>query len=300
MKYRFSRVGLAKLCGWFGVTRQAYYQQSWRDICVQVEEDLVLQEVLAIRKCHRFMGTRKLCAMLEPFMLANGIKMGRDALFSLLADNNLLVRKRKRRVPTTQSHHWLKKHKNLLKDLTLTHPNMAWVSDITYWKISEHKYYYISLVTDAYSKKIVGYHVENTLESIETIQALQMALGGLDKHVQGLIHHSDRGVQYCHKDYVHLLLANGIGVSMTEHGDPLENAVAERVNGILKQEYLANVVIQNIQDAKLVLTNAVALYNQQRPHLSLGNFTPEYVHEHKIPVHRNWKNYYQKPQTVNT
>ena len=127
-----------------------------------------------------------------------------------------------------------------------------------------------------------------------------MALGGLDKHVRGLIHHSDRGVQYCHKDYVHLLLANGIGVSMTEHGDPLKNAVAERVNGILKQEYLANVVIQNLQDAKLTLTNAVALYNQQRPHLSLGNFTPEYVHEHKIPVHRNWKNYYQKPQTVNT
>ncbi len=218
MKTTFSHIGLAKLCGWFGITRQAYYQNSWKAVDVSIEEDLVLNEVKKIRKNHGRMGTRKLYDKLEPFMIEHQIKMGRDALFDLLSANHMLVRKRKRKVQTTQSYHWLRKYPNLIKNFTPTAPNQLWVSDITYWQIEEG-YVYISFITDAYSHKIVGFHVAETLESVETIKALNMALSGLlsGKRYQ-LIHHSDRGVQYCHHKYVKLLKDNDIKISMTENG----------------------------------------------------------------------------------
>jgi putative transposase len=156
--------------------------------------------------------------------------MGRDALFDLLADNGLLVKKRHRRFITTFSNHWLRKWPNIIRDIAFVRVNQVWASDITYWRVGE-KHLYISLITDVYSHKIVGYHVAETLESIETIKALQMALKYLPNPLKSpLIHHSDRGVQYCCDIYVKLLQENNIGISMTENGDPLENAVAERIN----------------------------------------------------------------------
>ena len=134
MKSNFPHIGLAKLCGWFGVTRQAYYQNGWKGIEISIEEDLILKEVLKIRKDHKRMGTRKLYEKLHPFMQEFQIKMGRDSLFDLLSSNNLLVRKRKRRIHTTQSFHWLRKYSNLIRDFVPTGPNQLWVSDITYWK----------------------------------------------------------------------------------------------------------------------------------------------------------------------
>ena len=228
--------------------------------------------------------------------------MGRDALFYLLSANHLLVRKRKRRIQTTQSFHWLRKYPNLIREFTPTAPNQLWVSDITYWKI-ETGYVYISFITDAYSHKIVGCHVAETLESVETIQALKMALSGLlkepESHFQ-LIHHSDRGVQYCHHKYVKLLQDYYIKISMTESGDPLENAVAERVNGIIKEEYLQYYTVKNIKEAKKVLDFVVKLYNEDRPHNSIGNLLPSQVHEEKIKTEKLWKNYYKKnPIIVN-
>ncbi len=301
MKTKFSHIGLAKLCGWFGITRQAYYQNSWKAIDVSTEEELVLKEVQNIRKKHQRMGTRKLYEKLHPFMLEHHIKMGRDSLFNLLSSNQMLVRKRKRRVSTTQSFHWLRKYPNLIRDFTPTAPNQLWVSDITYWKIKE-SFIYISFITDVYSHKIVGFHVAETLETVETIKALKKALSDLrsESHSQ-LVHHSDRGVQYCSHKYVKLLQDNDIKISMTESGDPLENAVAERINGIIKEEYLQDYMVRNIKEAKQVLKFVVGLYNEERPHNSISNLVPNQVHENKnIKTERLWKNYYKKnPIIVN-
>ena len=301
MKTTFSHIGLAKICGWFGVTRQAYYQNSWKAIDVSTEEELVLKEVQKIRKNHQRMGTRKLYEKLHPFMLEHHIKMGRDSLFNLLSSNQMLVRKRKRRVSTTQSFHWLRKYPNLIRDFIPTASNQLWVSDITYWKIKE-SFIYISFITDVYSHKIVGFHVAETLETVETIKALKKALSDLrsESHYQ-LVHHSDRGVQYCSHKYVKLLQDNDIKISMTESGDPLENAVAERVNGIIKEEYLQDYMVRNIKEAKQVLKFVVGLYNEERPHNSISNLVPNTVHENKnIKTERLWKNYYKKnPIIVN-
>ena len=300
MKKKYFHIGLAKLCGWFGITRQAYYQNSWKALNVSIEEELVLNEVKRIRKRHSRMGTRKLYEMLQEFLLEHQIKMGRDALFDLLSANNMLVRKRKRRVQTTQSFHWLRKYPNLIRDFTPTAPNQLWVSDITYWKIND-SYVYISFITDAYSHKIVGYHVADTLESVETIKALKMALSGLNKEPEShlkLVHHSDRGVQYCHHEYVRSLQENGIKISMTENGDPLENAIAERLNGIVKDEYLKDFEVKNITQAKKVLSYVVQLYNEERPHNSTSNLTPDNVHKNNMEVKKLWKNYYKKNTTI--
>ena len=302
MKSNFPHIGLAKLCGWFGVTRQAYYQNGWKGIEISIEEDLILKEVLKIRKDHKRMGTRKLYEKLHPFMQEFQIKMGRDSLFDLLSSNNLLVRKRKRRIHTTQSFHWLRKYSNLIRDFVPTGPNQLWVSDITYWKI-QRGHLFISFITDAYSHKIVGYQVAETLEAIESVQALKMALSGLSEEPDGhfqLIHHSDRGVQYCSNEYVKLLQDKNIKISMTENGDPLENALAERVNGILKDEYLNESRVTSIEEARKVLTRSVILYNEDRPHMSIGNKYPSLVHEKMIQTERLWKNYYKKnPIIVN-
>lgn len=296
MKMDYTHVGLARLCAWFGVTRQAYYQHFWSMTDHVIEEDLIVQEVLQIRKNHRWMGGRKLYEKLYPFMLEHQIKMGRDAFFDLLSYHGLLIRRRKRRIVTTNSSHWLRKYPNLIRDFVPTAPNQLWVSDITYWKIN-NKDVYINLITDAYSRYIVGYHGAPTLEAIESIKALKMALKTTkNNQPESLIHHSDRGVQYCSSDYVKLLQDNGIEISMTENGDPLENAIAERINGIIKNEYLIDYSIDNIGNAQQLLKKAVELYNYDRPHMSIGNLTPAHVYYSKttLKTERLWKNYYNK------
>ncbi len=255
-----------------------------------------------IRQKHKRMGTRKLYELLEPFMLEHSIKIGRDALFDLLAANQMLVRKRKRRIQTTYSSHWLRKYSNLIKDFTPGNIEQLWVSDITYWKINTEIYLYISLITDAYSRKIVGYNVAETMEAVESIKALQMAFASLsgDAAPLQLIHHSDRGLQYCSNKYVKLLQDKGISISMTENGDPLENAIAERINGILKEEYLDHYETNNLEDAKKHLKYAIDLYNNERPHMSISNLTPNKLHKNlKINHNRLWKNYYRKLNNFN-
>lgn len=246
------------------------------------------------------MGTRKLYEILQPFMIKHGIKMGRDGLFDLLAANGLLVKKRKRKVQTTYSNHWLRKYPNLIRDFIPKAINQLWVSDITYWKITTGEHLYISLITDAYSRKIIGYHVAQTMEAIQSIEALQMALAALSGAAVPLqlTHHSDRGIQYCSSKYVKLLQDNGIKISMTENGDPLENAIAERVNGIIKEEYLSNYQTDHLPEAKRQLQKAISLYNNDRPHMSISNLTPNKLHNNqKINPQRLWKNYFKKLST---
>ena len=301
MKESCENVGTGKLCIWFGISRQAYYQHEWRQSEEIFQYSLVLEEIKNIRQRHHRMGVRKLQELLRPFMQEHRIQMGRDALFDLLSTHGLLVRNRKRHIRTTHSHHWLKKYPNLIIDFIPSMPNQLWVSDITYWKIG-NIWFYISFITDAYSRKIVGYHLSENLNAEQTIKALNMALFDLNKHsksLEQLIHHSDRGVQYCSSSYVNQLKKKNINISMTQSGDPLENAMAERVNGIIKDEYLFNYQCNNIKDARKQLAMAVSLYNKERPHSSIGNLTPEFVHNHfnqieKEKIKKLWKNYYTK------
>ncbi len=254
-----------------------------------------------IRKEHPELGTRKIYDMLQPCLIDHGIKMGRDALFDLMAANSLLVRKRKRKIQTTFSNHWLRKYPNLIREFIPKGINQLWVSDITYWKIRTGEHLYISLITDAYSRKIVGYNVAETMEAIKSVEALQMALAAFEGAARPLqlTHHSDRGIQYCSGKYVKLLQDNEIKISMTENGDPLENAIAERVNGILKGEYLTHYQTHTLQEAKMQLQKAITLYNEARPHMSISNLTPNQVHKNENVNHKRlWKNYYKKPSIL--
>lgn len=300
MKNNHPKIGLGKFCRLLGVTRQAYYQHFWHQEQYVIEDELIVSEVMKIRKNHRHIGGRKLYELLQPFLIEHQIKMGRDRLFDVLSANYLLVKRRKKQTITTNSYHRFKKYPNLIRNFIPTEPNQLWVSDITYWKIATG-FVYISFITDAYSRKIVGSHVAQTMEAVETMEALKIAISDLrkgpDYHFQ-LTHHSDRGMQYCSDKYVKLLESNNIGISMTENGDPLENAIAERVNGIIKEEYLNDYQVDNLEEAKELLEAVIKLYNNERPHMSIGNLTPNQVHQNNIKTEKLWKNYYVKSHII--
>lgn len=228
--------------------------------------------------------------MLEDFMKEHKIKMGRDALFDLLREHNLLIRKRRRTVQTTFSRHWYKKYPNLIKQFEPLAANLLWVSDITYICL-ENGFAYLSLITDAYSRKIVGFYLSETLENTGCIYALKMAISACTD-CSSLIHHSDRGVQYCSIAYVDLLTDNHIKLSMTEQGDPLENAIAERLNGILKEELLQQ-KYPDFKTAKIDVAKAITIYNTLRPHSSCNMLTPHRAHTQTGTLKRHWKNYYK-------
>jgi putative transposase len=283
------------LCLLLGYTRQAFYGYQRYQLKEAFEAELVVQEVLKHRALHPRIGTRKLIVLLQYFTKQHKINLGRDALFELLRQHNLLIRKRKRKVQTTFSKHWLKKYSNLIRKFTPLASNLLWVSDITYIVVAD-QYAYLSLITDAYSRKIIGFYLSKTLEAIGCINALQMAMK-TTKIFEELIHHSDRGVQYCSHGYVTLLQANNIKISMTENGDPLENAIAERVNGILKEEYL-QVQYDCFEDAQKSIASTVTIYNSLRPHSSCDMKTPNEAHVTKGVLKRKWKNYYNKKEVV--
>ena len=227
---------------------------------------------------------------METFLLNHQIKIGRDALFELLANNNLLVKRRKKRAITTNSFHLLRRYPNLIKGVVACRPNQIWVSDMTYWKINSG-FIYLSLITDVFSHKIVGYKLSDKLEAIHALEALQNAL--TKEKPSNLIHHSDRGYQYCWWNYVKFLKDNNVSISMTENSDPLENALAERVNGIIKEEYLECYEVENIDQALKIVELSIELYNMERPHMSIENHTPFEVHSQSLQTNKVWKNYYK-------
>lgn len=218
---------------------------------------------------------------------------GRDAFIELLRQNELMVKIRRRKhYKTTDSNHHYRKYPNLIRDVEPSRPNEIWVSDITYIE-TEEGVCYLSLITDAYSHKIVGWAVGPTLETLYPLEALRMALSGIDKDsARGLIHHSDRGCQYCSDAYVTELKRWGMLISMTQSGDPLENAVAERANGILKSEWLNKMTIATREDCKRQLERIITFYNTERPHMSIGWQTPAVAHEQIGNQLRCWKNRY--------
>ena len=227
-----------------------------------------------------------------------GCMPGRDAFIEILRKHGLMVHiRRRRRYKTTNSNHHYRKYENLVKEVVPYGPNEIWVSDITYVE-TEEGVCYLSLITDAYSHKIVGWSLGPTLETAYPLKALRMALSGIDAGTaRGLIHHSDRGSQYCSDAYVSELRKWGIRISMTQSGDPLENAVAERANGILKSEWLYKMSIPDRATCKAELARIIDFYNTQRPHMSIGWQTPENVHAQSGEQRRCWRNYY-RPQPV--
>jgi transposase InsO family protein len=273
-----------------GYSRQAYYQHINIQAQEALQEDLLLQEVLRIRKSQKRIGTRKLLVMMNFFMQQHGINIGRDAFFEILRKQGLLVRKRKRSKPqTTFSSHWMRKYQNLITSFIPRAPNQLWVCDITYIHIGDG-FAYLSLITDAYSHKIVGFCLWENLSAKGCILALKVALVN-NPGCEQLIHHSDRGLQYCSHDYVGLLALNGISISMTQNGDPLENALAERVNGILKDELL-EVCYGSFEQAQIEVAAAISIYNHERPHSSVDMLTPIMAHTKSGELKKHWKNYY--------
>jgi putative transposase len=269
-------ISLRRLCLRCGMSRQNYYARRRQRHRRQLDAELVVALVQAERRRHPRLGGRKLLFLLRAELTATGVRLGRDRFFALLRSQGLLVERKRVWPKTTNSRHGLPVFRNLVKDLEVTAPDQVWVSDLTYLR-TEEGFLYAALITDQYSRKIVGRHLGDTLESIGCQQALAMALKSLpaDRYP---IHHSDRGCQYCCYDYVELLKRRGLSISMTEALHCYENALAERVNGILKQEYELDVTFRTKQQARYAFQQAVELYNQWRPHLSLDYRTPEEVH----------------------
>lgn len=220
---------------------------------------------MSIRRDMPRLGTRKLYYLLKESFRRDGIAIGRDRLFDLLRQEGLLIIKKKKHTRTTDSRHWMRKYPNLIKGMNLKYPEQLWVADITYLSIID-RYCYLHLITDAYSKVIMGYCVSETLAASETLKALQMALKNR-KYEGSLIHHSDRGLQYCSACYVKTLEQKGIAISMTEDGSPYDNAIAERVNGILKDEYGLDEQFTDPVQLELQVRQSIDSYNNSRPHV---------------------------------
>ena len=292
------KISVETICALFGKTRQAYYQRLSYSYQENAEESIVLDLIAELRREMGKMGGRKLWHEINRVYPG---AISRDKLFDILDRYHLKVNCRKRAVRTTWSASWLHQFPNLVKDMVLTASNQVWVSDITYIETASG-FVYLHLVTDAYSKKIMGWCLSPSLHAEATIRALQMAIRAAGCDLTGLIHHSDRGCQYCCEKYVKLLQDNGVLISMTQDGDPRDNAIAERVNGILKTEWLYGDHFKGFPDAYVRVAQVINLYNNKRPHLSLNYQTPAQAYLETGAQVRVWKNYYKsnKPEEVAT
>jgi len=267
---------LSRACRLLGITRQAVYQREQRTEQRVTELAPIQGMVMELRRFMPRLGGRKLYFLLKPAFAARGIKVGRDGFFDYLREHRLLVQPVKRYTKTTHSTHWMRKHPNRLEGAEVNQVEQAFVSDITYVETGEGVHY-LSLVTDVYSRKIMGYEVSDDLRAESVVKALRLA-ARQRKTRRPLIHHSDRGLQYCSAIYQQELNQHGMTPSMTDGHDCYQNALAERVNGILKQEFLLY-KCRTLKDLKELVRESVDIYNCLRPHLSLGMKTPEQVHE---------------------
>jgi transposase InsO family protein len=228
-------------------------------------------------------GTRKVYYLIKEDLREQGLKLGRDKLFELMRLYGLQIKPRRRYIQTTMSKHWLRKWPNRINGKTMDHPDEVWVSDITYIK-TEQGNCYLNMITDAYSRKIMGYAVEDNMETESMIKALKMAIVQRNNPYVSTIHHSDRGMQYCSKEYALLTAKNNIALSMTQNGDPYENALAERMNRTIKEEFGMDRKMKSKQQVKQLVEESIFLYNHKRPHLALQMKTPDQVYNTKIPA----------------
>jgi transposase InsO family protein len=270
----------------FGVDRQVYYRKKRSK---QKRKDIAFQVIELVREIRQQMpriGTRKLYYLLERKL--ESLSVGRDRLFRILKANHLLIIPKRSYRITTNSHHRFRKHKNLIEQLAITRPEQVWVSDITYLGNRQNPRY-LSLVTDAYSKLIVGYNVSENLNTESCIRALQKAVQGRRYTRKTLIHHSDKGIQYCSNEYQKILSENDLQCSMTESYDPYQNAVAERVNGILKQEFMIDEYKVELPEIAQIVKESIDIYNNKRPHYSSYMLTPRQMHNQQKMKIRTYK-----------
>ena len=294
MHERYSKVGIRLLCLQFGKTRHAYYDRLWSEEEWERTKTAVLGIVAVVRKRQPRLGTRKLYHKIEGSLANNGLKVGRDTLHALLVEAGMAVRvKRRHRPRTTDSSHGFQLYPNLIKGVVPTRPNQQWVSDITYLSLPGC-FCFLSLVTDAYSHMIVGFNLSLLMTADQTIVALEMALDGLPEGVIDLTHHSDRGTQYACHAHTAILIARGIHISMTEDSDPRDNGIAERVNGILKDEHGLEVRFGSLAEAWEKVREAISIYNFERPHGSIDYLTPAEAHAMSGPIPKRWKYWHQR------
>jgi transposase InsO family protein len=268
------------ICNGFNLHRDAYYKFLKRNGKRILIEKQVVELVKKERDIQPRVGTRKLHKELHKSFIKNGLKVGESRLFDILRTNNMLVKPKKLSCRTTDSYHRFYKYKNLIKDKKVTAPNQVWVSDITYIRTVKG-FCYLALITDLYSRKIVGYDISDSLELMGCMRAFKMAVRQA-RPAPGLIHHSDRGIQYCSNLYVAELNKRHFKISMTEENHCYENAVAERVNGILKDEFYLDQCFFNLLSAKKATKSAIDIYNYKRLHLSLAFQTPNRVFENAV------------------
>lgn len=269
------KASVQEVCACFELTRDAYYKFFKRKQKQEAVTKKVLKLVKEERKYQPRVGTRKLYSALHDSFEFENLKVGRDKLFDILKHNKMLVKRKKASCKTTDSYHRFHKYCNLIKDMKVTAPNQVWVSDITYIRTIKG-FCYLALITDMYSRKIVGYDISDSLELAGCLRALKKALWQA-KPAAGLTHHSDRGIQYCSNQYVEALKKKGVKISMTEENHCYENAMAERVNGILKDEFYLDQCFSSTHHARIAAENAIHIYNNKRLHVSLGYKTPNYV-----------------------
>lgn len=245
----------------------------------------MIKLVQPIRHEQPFLGTEKIYDLIKTNLDTMNIKTGRCKLNSILKEYGMLARKRNKKVFTTNSHHRFRKYPNLIKEVEIEKPEQVWVADITYIK-TDQGFNYLHLITDAYSKRIVGFELSDNLKAESTVSALKMALKQRKYPVRKLTHHSDRGIQYCSDEYIQMLMDNNISISMTENSDPYENAIAERVNGILKYEFSIGDGFKNHASALSEVKKTIFIYNNRRPHRSCKMLTPDQAHikgKYKLP-----------------
>jgi len=262
----------------FSLKRDAYYKYRKRFVLKKQIEQNVVQLVRERRRTLPREGVRKLMESLKNEFQRKNLKIGRDQLFRILRENGMLIGRKKYSSRTTNSHHRFYKYGNIIKDLIIDKPNQVWASDITYIRTIKG-FCYLALITDMHSRKIVGFDLSDSLELKGCVRALNKAIYK-EKNIKSLIHHSDRGIQYCSNVYTQILKRKKIAISMTEKNHCYENAMAERVNGILKDEFYLDQTFNSLVHAKKAAKNAIKLYNNKRLHLSLNYKTPNYVHQY--------------------
>lgn len=291
LRAQYPNESVESLCSLFGKTRQAFYKWRPSDFTIAAMQDIVIEEVKRIRETAPGIGSSTLFPLLQNIFGKENM-IGRDQFYALMKERGLQL-KRRRSHRTTNSYHHFHKWKNLIKDLVITSPNQLWVSDITYIKLSGGGVCFLHLITDAYSRKVLGWKVADSLEARHTLEAFDMAATAAAKSnvdFTNLIHHSDRGVQYCCNMYVNRLLSLGMKISMTEEYKPTDNGIAERINGVLKQLFIDGQSLSELSDVFFVLSKGIQFYNDVRPHSSIGYATPSAVHSGDvINPQRKWK-----------
>jgi putative transposase len=273
-------------CTLFGLDRQVYYRKIKTTKLKQDKASIIVSMVLEIRQLMPRIGAKKLYFLL--YNELKKLKTGRDKFINILRANHLLIAPRRSYHVTTNSHHRFRKHQNQILDLEIKRPEQVWVSDITYIGKRDNPCY-LSLITDAYSKKIMGYNVADNMNTESSLIALKNAVKQLKNKEISLIHHSDRGIQYCANEYQKLLIKNNIKCSMTQNSDPYENAVAERINGILKQEFNIDKFNKELPIMRVLVKNAIEIYNNLRPHYSNYMLTPKQMHQQDKIIMRTYK-----------